>query len=380
MSNFFHIAKFSLFHVLTLIAIIAFLAGSYWIAFSFLVTDLLIVLGDHFFGDDESTPEYKSDTALNAQLYLALPLLLMLVFAALWQLTPGDALGFGAWLSQLTGYDFVVAKEQTVLWQKVLGVFYAGLLISTIGTVTGHEFVHRTWDAKALVTGRWLLAFSFDANFSIEHVFGHHRRIGTEEDPATAPRGRNVYQHIVYSSFYGNISAWQIEKERLQRKKLSVWSWHNTCIRGYLMSVALLIAVGAIFGLIGLAFFVAAGLWAKCMLEIVNYVEHYGIVRLPKTRVEPRHSWNTNRLISSWSLFNLSRHSHHHAHGQLPYHKLKPYTEAPTMVSGYLACVFLALFPPLWFKLMEPKLEEWDRHFASDAEKDLLLKLKDANA
>jgi alkane 1-monooxygenase len=100
------------------------------------------------------------------------------------------------------------------------------------------------------------------------------------------------------------------------------------------------------------------------------------MVRNPELPVQPRHSWNTNKRFSSWSMFNLTRHSHHHAHGEVPYQNLRPYPEAPTMINGYLTTIVIALIPPLWHKLMTPKVLEWDKKYASEEEKVLA---KEAN-
>jgi fatty acid desaturase len=369
---FFHYAKFSLFHLLTCVTIVSVLLGHQWIVWGYIAITSFIVLGDTFTGDDIKSPEYRFPWILTAQLYLALPLLIALFLVSMWQVGKFDHFGIGSILSQLTGYEFLQAREQTQWWQYAIGVFFVGLMIATIGTITGHELVHRTWSKTSLVIGRWLLAFSFDANFSVEHVYGHHRHVATKDDPATAPRGRNVYTHIVLSSFYGNISAWNIEKARLKSKKLGLISIHNICIRGYLMSLCLVIASYLLAGPAGLAFFTLSGIWAKCMLEIVNYMEHYGLQRVPKKRVEPKHSWNTNRRISSWALFNLSRHSHHHANANIPFHNLSPYQSSPKMISGYLSTIIITLIPPLWFKMMQSRLADWDNHYANDQERALI--------
>ena len=118
-------------------------------------------------------------------------------------------------------------------------------------------------------------------------------------------------------------------------------------------------------------FFTACALWGKALLEIVNYMEHYGMVRNPATPVQPRHSWNTNRRVSSWAMFNLTRHSHHHAQGEVAYHDLRPYPEAPMMLNGYLTTIVVALIPPLWHHLMTRKVLAWDRDYASDEERVL---------
>ncbi|WP_319001181.1 fatty acid desaturase [Burkholderia cepacia] len=102
-------------------------------------------------------------------------------------------------------------------------------------------------------------------------------------------------------------------------------------------------------------YFLLCALWGKALLEIVNYMEHYGIVRDPGTPVQPRHSWNTNRRISSWSMFNLTRHSHHHAQGEVPYQDLKPFADAPMMIGGYLTTIVVAMIPPLSHRLMPPQ-------------------------
>ena len=142
-------------------------------------------------------------------------------------------------------------------------------MIGMVGTVPGHELTHRTWEPVSLWVGRWLLAFSFDTGFSIEHVYGHHRYVSTLQDPATAPRGRNVYAHIVLSTIRGNISAHRIEAARLRRKGIPVFSGHNAYLRGLGMSAALVAAAFALGGLGAALYFVAAGLWAKALLEVV---------------------------------------------------------------------------------------------------------------
>ena len=186
---------------------------------------------------------------------------------------------------------------------------------------------------------------------------------------ATAPRGRNVYFHIVASTIKGNVSAFRIEADRLAKKRLPLFSVHNAFLRGHLMSVLLLILAYAMGGAKAALFFTACALWGKALLEIVNYIEHYGMVRNPATPVQPRHSWNTNRRISSWAMFNLTRHSHHHAQGEVAYQDLRPYPDAPMMINGYLTTIVVAMIPPLWHHLMTPKVLAWDRDYATDEER-----------
>jgi alkane 1-monooxygenase len=176
---------------------------------------------------------------------------------------------------------------------------------------------------------------------------------------------------VLVSTWRGNLSAWHIETARLRRMGSSVWSWRNAFLRGHAMSLLLLAGAFAMGGPLAALYFTACALWGKALLEIVNYMEHYGMVRDPATPVQPRHSWNTNRRISSWSMFNLTRHSHHHAEGEVPFQKLRPIPNAPMMIGGYLTTIVVALVPPLWHAIMTPKVLAWDRDFASPREREL---------
>lgn len=363
--------KYFGFHAIGLVAAIGILGGGLVATIGLLTVLVLYMAGDAFLGDDASAPKFRHPKILTAQLWFALPLLTLIVFASVWSVSAGDPLGFGAWVQGWSGYDVFAARAATGVGHRISIFVLTGLMIGMIGTITAHELTHRTWDPVSMWIGRWLLAFSFDTNFAIEHVYGHHRYVSTAEDPATAPRGRNVYFHIVASTFKGNVSAWRIEVDRLRKKGLSVFSWHNAVIRGQLMSVALLVTAFAMGGFVGAAFFAVCALWGKALLEIVNYMEHYGMVRDPAAPVQPRHSWNTNRRVSSWTMFNLTRHSHHHAQGEVPYQDLKPYPDAPTMINGYLTTILVAMIPPLWHKLMTPKVLEWDREYATPQEREL---------
>jgi alkane 1-monooxygenase len=370
-------AKYFGFHAVGLAATVALLAGGGWITAGLLAIVLFYVVGDAVSGNDLRTPAFRRPGILTLQLWLALPLVVLIGFSAVWGASTGDPLGFGAWLTGWTGHDVIAARDATTFGHHVSAVILTGLMIGMIGTITAHELMHRTWDKVSLSIARWLMAFSFDTAFTIEHVYGHHRYVATPQDPATAPRGRSVYTHIVRSTLAGNASAWRIERHRLRARRLAVWSLHNVVLRGYLMSALVLALAFAVGGAAGGMFFAACGLTAKALLEIVNYMEHYGIVRDPARQVQPRHSWNTNRRISSWTLFNLTRHSHHHAPGEVPFQDLRPMADAPMMIGGYLTVMIVTLLPPLWHALMTPRLLAWDRDFADEGERELA---REANA
>jgi alkane 1-monooxygenase len=363
--------KYAGFHAVGLSAAAALLGGGWVTTGGLLAIVAFYVIGDAVGGVDASTPSYRHPFLLTLQLWLALPLLVTVVLAALWSLGPGDPLGIGARLSALTGRDLLAARDAAGPGHLVSAWLLTGLMIGMVGTIPAHELIHRTWDPVSLGVGRWLLAFSLDTTFAIEHVHGHHRYVATAVDPATAPRGRSVYRHVVASTWKGNRSAWRIEVARLARRGRGPWTWRNAVLRGQLQSLALIAGAFALGGGRAAAFLLASALWGKALLEIVNYMEHYGLVREPGAPVKPRHSWNTTRRLSSWTLFNLTRHSHHHAQGEVPFQDLRPLPGAPTMVAGYLTTIVLALVPPLWHRLMTPRLLAWDRDHARGAERRL---------
>ncbi|MFN7212658.1 MAG: fatty acid desaturase [Lysobacteraceae bacterium] len=364
-------AKFALFHAIGLASVVAIAMGGTWTAWGLLAIVGAYVLGDALLGDDLSVPAYRHPGRFTALLWSALPLVALVVFVAVWRASPGDPLGFGAAMQSLVGVDLLAARAASGPGSLLAAWGLAGLMIGMLATVPAHELVHRTWDPRSMAIGRALLAFSFDTSFAIEHVHGHHRAVATPADPASAPRGRTVYAHILHSTWHGNASAWRIEAARLAKRVEGPWTPSNAVLRGWALSGLLVASAAAMGGLAGAAFFIACGLWGKALLEIVNYMEHYGLARDPATPVQPRHSWNTNRRVSSWSMFNLTRHSHHHAEGERPFHRLAPMPDAPLMPAGYLTTILLALVPPLWRRLMAPRLADWDARFATPVERVL---------
>jgi NAD(P)H-flavin reductase/ferredoxin len=368
-----HYAKFGLFHLLGLATILSLLGGG-WVTTLMLVAIVgAYVLGDLLGGDDTSTPRYTRPGVLTGLTWAALPLLALVMFTSVWTVCEGDPLGFGAKLTALTGFDVLAARGATGWAHHAAGLALTVLTVGLVALIPGHELIHRTWDRTSLVIGRLLYAFVLDAPFSIEHVYGHHRYVSTQEDPATAPRGRDVYTHVVLSTLRGNRSSWRIESARLQRKGLPVWSHHNAWLRGHAMSAAMLGFAACMGGAPAALWFVGCALGGKAILEMVNYMEHYGMVRDPADPVQSHHSWNTNRRVSSWAMFNLTRHSHHHAQGEVPFGELRPYPAAPMMVDGYLGTMFLTMVPPLWHRLMTPRVLMWDQVYATPKEKRMAL-------
>jgi hypothetical protein len=359
-------------HVLLVVTTAGVLAGGAWMWCGFVITLLACIVGDAILGDDVEEPVYGHPQLLLAAMWLALPMLAVMSLSFAWMLGTGDPLGAGAWLQSWSGWNVFAAREATHGWHLLGGTLSVGLLYALSGTDIGHELTHRAHEKASLVVGRWMLALTWDAQFSIEHVYGHHARVCTPLDPATARRGESFYHFLPRSMFGQLASAWHIEARRLRGNGDAVGSWRNRILRGYAMSLAITAGFYAMAGVSGALLFTAAALFGKSVLEIVNYFEHYGLVREAGQPVQPYHSWNSNKLMSNLVLHNVTRHSNHHAQVDIPYWNLKAYPTQPTLPYGYLTSLAIIYVAPWAYRrLMTPHLLDWDRRFASPAERVL---------
>jgi len=235
-----------------------------------------------------------------------------------------------------------------------------GMLCGVLGINVAHELGHRTkkyeqWMAKAL------LLTSLYMHFFIEHNRGHHRNVSTQEDPSSARYGEPLYLFWLRSVSQAYMSAWKIESDRLKKKGLSSFSLRNEMLQFQLIQIILLIGIYYYFGLQVMTFFLLAAVMGFLLLETVNYIEHYGLRRNKNEngryeRVMPTHSWNSDHIMGRMLLFELSRHSDHHYIASRKYQILRHMDESPQMPTGYPGMMLLASIPPLWFKVMNKKV------------------------
>ncbi len=348
--------------------------GGWWMWAPLGLTLVFFIGADRLFPRDTSgPPKVQISALLNLPLYLILPMLCMLNFTVLWMFGSGDMLGYGAWMQDHMGVNLFAGREATTSWVQWAGcILCVGLMNAVGGTVTGHELTHRTGHPFDLFMGRWMLAFTCDTSFAIEHVYGHHVQVGTDADPATARRGESFYRFTVRSTIMSYVHAFKLERARLKRAGKSVWNpLVSPFMRGNLENFTFFAAAYGIAGWPGVGFWAILTFVGKQYLEITNYFEHYGLVRVPGQPVQPRHSWNSNHWASTNVLFSLARHSHHHAHGEAPYWTLNAYPDAPMLPNGYLSMLLIALVPPMFKKIMTPALNEWDVKHATAAERKL---------
>jgi alkane 1-monooxygenase len=235
-----------------------------------------------------------------------------------------------------------------------------GLLIGIFGINLAHELGHRISKSDRLLA-QLLLWSSQYMHFFIEHNRGHHKRVGTPEDPATARKGEVIYTYWFRTVFGSYLSAWNLEKERLTRKNMSIWGYQNDMIKYAFLQVVLLTSVFLIFNSSVLVYYLISSLIGILLLETINYIEHYGLVRKKVSasayeRVQDIHSWNSDHLLGRVLLFELTRHSHHHANTSIKYPKLESKEKASQLPTGYPGMMLLSLVPPLWFKVMDKRL------------------------
>lgn len=366
-------AHYALMNALLVLNLSALFSGGLMLWAGYAAAFVLSTIVDEAAGDDTVRHTGAPARFLNAMLFLTLPLIALNIIALSLLFGSGNGLGLVPSVAML-GIDIEGARAASGFWTLLGALMGTGLFIGAAATNVAHELTHRTQDRLSMLVGRWLLAFSFDTSFSIEHVYGHHRNVCTSVDPATSRRGEYALAFFLRSTLHGNISAWRIETERLQRKKLGLWSLHNRMITGQLVSLALLAGTYAIGGIWAAGAFIIVAVQGKLYLELVNFIEHYGLVRVPGKGIEPRHAWNTYKLVSSGLLYNLPRHSHHHMYAAKPFWKLEKEPEGPVYPYGYMTMILISLVPPLWRRVVDPLLAEWDQTCASEGERAILMK------
>ena len=317
--------------------------SEFWLWLSPLFFYFDIPLLDALIGEDPSNPPESEVPALEADpyyrwiTYLLVPVL---------------------WASFIAICVFVASQPLSATGLLAMIINTGGGLGFAINL--GHEMGH-----KKSTLERWLaklaLAPACYGHFYIEHNRGHHRDVATPVDPASSRMGESIYRFVLREMPGGFRRAWQLERERLARCGKGPWSLDNEVLQPALISLALYGALVATLGWQILPFLLLSAFWGAFQLTSANYLEHYGLLRrkLENGRYEvcqPHHSWNSNHLFSNWALFHLQRHSDHHAHPTRRYQSLRNFPDLPRLPSGYFGMYLLAYVPPLWFRLMNPRL------------------------
>jgi alkane 1-monooxygenase len=324
--------------------------GEAWLWLLPLWMHLVIPALDAALGEDRRNPPDSALAELEA--HRGYRLLVAAYVPGQWLTT-----GLGAWIAAQGG---------------LTGSAWAALLLS-VGGVNGlginaaHELGHKPtrWE-------RWLARLALApvayGHFLVEHNRGHHARVATPDDPASARLGESFWAFLPRTVLGGVRSAWRLERVRLARQGRSTWSLRNRNVQAWASTLFVFAAAAIAFGPHALPFLIAQALYGISLLEVVNYIEHYGLLRATSPdgrpeRCSPRHSWNSSHRVSNLFLFHLQRHSDHHAHPTRRYQALRHVPEAPQLPSGYASMLLLAYLPPLWRRVMDPRVLS---HYAGD--------------
>ncbi len=243
-------------------------------------------------------------------------------------------------------------------WIGKLGwILSVGAISGTVAITAAHELIHRSSRLEQWAGGILLSSVCY-GGFKIEHIYGHHVHVSTPDDASSARYGQSIYAFVPQAVWHNIKNSWRLEVRRLQRRGLP--AWRNEILLWSGLSIVFAAAIWLTFGAAGALFFVGQSVIAFCELEVINYIEHYGLARRKTEqgyeRVAPIHSWNSNYRLMNWFQLNLARHSDHHAHASRRYQELRHFDEVPQLPGGYSAMILLALFPPLWFRIIHPRI------------------------
>jgi alkane 1-monooxygenase len=305
----------------------------------------LVPMLDLVFGEDQGNPPEAAVPALEADPYYR-----RLVYL-------GVLLAWGSFVA-CVWYAATADLAPVGFLALALGVGTTGGAAINMG----HELGHKKSRPERLVA-RLALALSGYGHFNIEHVRGHHRDVATPEDSASSRLGESYYRFIAREIPGAFRRAWAIESDRLRRRGNGPWSPHNEILQTAAITLTLWLALAVWLGPLVIPFALVQAAFAYTILSSANYVEHYGLLRERGpdgryVRPQPRHSWNSNHLISNLLLYQLQRHSDHHAHPVRRYQALRHFDDAPQLPTGYFGMFLVAFVPPLWFRVMDPRVLE----------------------
>lgn len=244
---------------------------------------------------------------------------------------------------------------------EIIGLLYSlGILLATNAINVGHELGHRK-NILDRTLSKILLLPCLYMHFYLEHNLGHHKNVGTEEDPVTAKYNQSVFHFWIQAVIKQYFNAWSIQLKLLKFEKRSFLSIKNDMFFYIIFQTLYLFVLYNLMGLSGVFYGVIIAVISFLFLETINYIEHYGLKRnkLPSgryERVEKTHSWNSNHIVGRIVLYELTRHSDHHYKSSKKYQILENIKESPQLPFGYPTSMLLAIFPPLWFYVMNKRV------------------------
>lgn len=310
---------------------------------------VLLPLADHALGHDPRNPDAAETPVLECDRWFA-----AMTLAAL----PAQ---FGVML--WSGWHFVHTVSGPI---GIAGwLLSQGIVGGVLAINVAHELIHKDTRLERAAGGLLLTSVGYHG-FKVEHVRGHHVHVSTPEDASSARFRQSLWHFLPRALVRNTANAWRLEARRLAAQGRPWWSPRNELLGWSALWCLLLAGVAGWLGSVGAVYFVVQGVIAACALEIINYIEHYGLERrrLPDGRYERTthlHSWNSDYLLSNLLLFHLQRHSDHHETPRRRYQTLLHHADSPQLPGGYAAMFLLALCPPLWFRIVDPRVQAFHR-------------------
>ncbi len=359
-------ARYFLAPLLILCALFGVLAGGPWVWTGVALMGVGIIIDTLTTGltpgagfDDEGET-FGSVPLLNGTMYGMLAIFIVLQIALawrIWQYVNGVPMGE----TTLLGMSVQDGITGTQLFGAVMST---GIFVG-IGIIYGHELAHTK--GFSFVIARWMMALSGKAHFCYAHVYNHHLELGHQDDPATCPRGRSLYLHYPLSGFGQSKFLFMMEKQRLERVGVPLLSWQNRWIRGYFMALPTVLLFWFVGGWLGILCLAGVWLISNFLLETLNYLEHYGLIREKGQPIDYRHSWDNSTAFTSWFFIEIGRQADHHDRGETHFWELDE-VGAPNCGRGYFTLYALCLLPPIWHQYMKKQLGKWDEEMASEGE------------
>ncbi|AOJ61901.1 alkane 1-monooxygenase [Burkholderia ubonensis] len=253
-----------------------------------------------------------------------------------------------------------IVGTHTLAWYDYVGFALSVGAATGISINTAHELGHKTSRFERRLAKITLAPVAY-GHFFVEHNRGHHVRVATAEDPASARYGESFWAFLPRTVTGSIRSAWHLERTRLARLGKSPWTWRNEVLHAWAMTVVVWGIAIALAGKVVVPFLLIQAVYGASLLEVVNYVEHYGLgrMKLPNGRYErctPQHSWNSNHVVTNLFLYQLQRHADHHANPTRSYQALRHFDDSPQLPAGYATMILLAYVPPLWYRVMNPRV------------------------
>ena len=303
-------------------------------------------------------------------MYLMLPIFILLQVALAWRLyqyTSGTVIQ----ASELYG----ITVESGIITTHLIGAVLSASLWAGLGIIYGHELSHNK--KEGFFVSRLIMALSGASHFTYAHVYNHHLDLGHEDDPATAPRGRNVYTHTWLSHVGQSKYSYDLESRRLKNKGKNFLSLDNRWILGYLYSLPSVFLFIWSGGLVGLLALLIVWSLSNFLLEALNFMGHYGLIR-KEGDVEHRHSWDNDSVFTSWFFIEIGRQCDHHVRGETYFWELDD-VGGPNYGIGYFSLFVLTLVPSLFRSFVKIHLDHWDLNYATDEEREIAEKFEESD-